>query len=293
MKKKRLSFILLIILLVLCLSSSIALSSLSDLVDNAIPQSVYSVFDGLEPEKVAQMIETGLILAETYNEDVKQNQSLDSMQKLLTVMFSDNREAIDDMFYYLTMPPEKWFDFFKSKVEYEFFGNLTDPDPVPKPTPPQAKRVNSLLIGSGGGSSKDGEESTAPKGYEKPEYRVQKNSVILNDYLFRLGQLSSSFAISESGEIIKEDIKGGVPDFIKKKHEQLNKLEKTLVDIENEGTTTMLQQQKLANQIALIQTQIELKKLQVENYRNEGIYIYFLINKKAINDQMYMELEEY
>lgn len=296
MKKRKYGIILLVVL-VLYLNVTLtafapASSIIGEIVGGLAPKPVYSVFDGLEKVKMANMIDNLSLLNDTLVETEEQKEYQLDTVKLVSLLLGNqsvlrriDRKAkkIADMdiadLITITGTDIK-------KILIEMTGGIVVEDTRAKPTEQQAKEIATMVAVHSGVKRRD-----ARAVVDKIDEAVIKKQVE-DDYIMRLAAETNAAGIDESGKVVKNEIENSTPLFIEEKQEQLAQLDKALYEAEMNDNTSLIQQIKINNQLQLLNAQINLKVLNSLNLMNERDYIELMSTRQERLEKELVNLGE-
>lgn len=247
-----------------------------------IPQPTYSIWDGLEKDKMEKMILELTILNNTLIETEKQTQYQIDAIKLLTALLGNSQMVREIDRSMKELMPFDWINISFTDILKDLLGKITEKGTEANVTLEQEEKICHLHDTIAGVETEKGQQLTTT---QKAVIKKQ----IEDDYLVRLAGEVSSYAI-DNDELVLQDIENNMTAFINDKQQVLQTIEKQLDIAEETDQNSLMKQMKYNNRLLILNAQIQLKMLASLSLMNEANYIE-LVNTREERLKSYLESE--
>ena len=247
-----------------------------------IPQPTYSIWDGLEKDKMEKMILELTILNNTLIETEKQTQYQIDAIKLLTALLGNSQMVREIDRSMKELMPFDWINISFTDILKDLLGKITEKGTEANVTLEQEEKICHLHDAIAGVETEKGQQLTTT---QKAVIKKQ----IEDDYLIRLAGEVSSYAI-DNDELVLQDIENNMTAFINDKQQVLQTIEKQLDIAEETDQNSLMKQMKYNNRLLILNAQIQLKMLASLSLMNEANYIE-LVNTREERLKSYLESE--
>jgi len=247
-----------------------------------IPQPTYSIWDGLEKDKMEKMILELTILNNTLIETEKQTQYQIDAIKLLTALLGNSQMVREIDRSMKELMPFDWINISFTDILKDLLGKITEKGTEANVTLEQEEKICHLHDAIAGVETEKGQQLTTT---QKAVIKKQ----IEDDYLVRLAGEVSSYAI-DNDELVLQDIENNMTAFINDKQQVLQTIEKQLDIAEETDQNSLMKQMKYNNRLLILNAQIQLKMLASLSLMNEANYIE-LVNTREERLKSYLESE--
>ena len=249
----------------------------ASLLSSFSPKPTYSVFQGLEVDKLEKAIETVILLNELYAQADKGNtQNLTALKATAATL--GNKEFLsfidDPEFDWSEISQDKWNQMFRTNIN-TIFGDKTGEyvlkDINANMDNNQTRRVQTLIRGMSG---------EQVKGFERQERRVYETYQMHKDYYERLMAEVSGYGIDPAtGDLVtNQRIENSTPVYLEITQNQLNDIIKRMdeakaLEAQGKEASTPIAEQKITNQLLIMLMQNELKQTELLRLMCEGVLV--------------------
>lgn len=247
-----------------------------------IPQPTFSIWDGLEKDKMEKIILELVMLNNTLIETEKQTQYQIDATKLLTALFGNSQMVREIDRSMKELMPFDWINISFTDILKDLLGKITEKGTEANVTLEQEEKICHLHDAVAGvETEKDQQLTTTQKAVIKKQ--------IEDDYLVRLAGEVSSYAI-DNDELVSQDIENNMTAFINDKEQVLQTIEEQLDIAEETDQNSLMKQMKYNNRLLILNAQIQLKMLASLSLMNEANYVE-LVNTREERLKSYLESE--